>query len=184
MLCLGKMRPGSGASSETPETSHLSREGTAMETKSLRHAPEAFTLNPSVRGGFTLLELIVVITIIGMLATLVVVNTRGVGPKARLTKATHDLQAILSAAEMIQTETGSYPESLEEMINPKDENGMALMGGLSEFPKDPWGNEYSYELVGGYPQVKCYGKDAVDGGEGEAADIIKPQDDSGGYGSY
>jgi general secretion pathway protein G len=124
------------------------------------------------RAGFTLLELIVVITIIGILATLVVVRTTGITPKARIMKAKNDLIQILNVAKMMHAETGRYPESIEEMVNPKDENGQDLMGGLEKYPKDPWNNDYGYDLVNSKPQAKCLGSDKTEGGEGEAADII------------
>lgn len=127
------------------------------------------------RQGFTLLELIVVITIIGLLGTLVVVNTTGITRKARVTKIENDLRAILDAAEMMYTSSGQYPETLDEMVNPKDDEGMAVVGGLRELPLDPWGNEYTYEMGNDGPQVSCLGKDGVEGGEGDDADFIKPE---------
>jgi general secretion pathway protein G len=131
--------------------------------------------------GFTLLELIVVITIIGLLGTLVVVNTSGVTQKARTTKIKSDLTTIVSAAEMMYTDSGSYPESIEEMINPKDEDGNARVGGLKEFPKDPWGNEYFFEIIDGSPRATCLGKDQVEGGDGDNKDYTEPETDESGF---
>ena len=82
------------------------------------------------RNGFTLLELIVVITIIGLLGAMVVVQVKGAGPKARRARVDNDLRQIISVAEMIQVETGSYPETIEAMVNAKDENGNDLAGSL------------------------------------------------------
>ncbi len=125
-------------------------------------------------GGFTLLELIVVITIIGILASLVVVKTSGFGPRARRMKVESDSANILKVAEAIYVETGRWPETIEDMINATDFNGMQLSASLDEYPKDPWGGEYTYELLDGSPMVTCLGADNEIGGEGENADITKP----------
>lgn len=132
----------------------------------------------STSRGFTLLELIVVITIIGLLGTLVVVNTGGITRKARTTKIQNDLRAIVDAAEMMYTSSGRYPETIDEMINPKDDDGMAVVGGLRELPLDPWGNEYIYEMASDAPQVTCLGADGVEGGEGDDQDFMKPEEEN------
>jgi general secretion pathway protein G len=126
--------------------------------------------------GFTLLELIVVITIIGLLGTIVVVNVSGVGPKARLTKIRADLKNIHSVAEMLFTSEGRYPESIEEMVNARDDNGNPKIASLKEFPKDPWRNEYIYEIIDGEPQIKCLGQDGQEGDSGgkEDVDVLYP----------
>lgn len=126
------------------------------------------------KGGFTLLELIVVITIIGILASLVVVRTSGFGPRARRMKVESDLQNILKVAEAIYVETGRYPESIEAMINATDANGLPLSASLEDYPKDPWAGEYVYEIIDGSPSVTCLGADNEMGGEGENEDITKP----------
>jgi general secretion pathway protein G len=127
------------------------------------------------RGGFTLLELIVVITIIGLLMSIVVVSTRGAGPKARETKAKADMKAIRDTAVMLQTSTGRWPESIEEMVNAKDENGQPAIASLEKFPKDPWQNEYLYSVENGDATVKCLGSDGAEGGDGEARDLTYPE---------
>ncbi len=126
-------------------------------------------------GGFTLLELIVVITIIGILASLVVVRTSGFGPRARRMKVESDTANILKVAEAIYVETGRYPETIEDMINATDANGLPLSASLEDYPKDPWQGEYVYELLDAKPIVTCLGADNEIGGEGENEDIIKPE---------
>ncbi len=127
------------------------------------------------RGGFTLLELIVVITIIGILASVVVVKTSGFAPRARRTAVDADIGNILQVAESIYAATGRYPETIDDMINAVDANGVPLSASLEEYPKDPWGGEYDYELLDNRPSVTCLGADNELGGEGENADIIKPE---------
>lgn len=127
------------------------------------------------RGGFTLLELIVVITIIGILSSIVVMSTRGAGPKARKTKAMADMRSIHSVAVALYNESGRWPESVEEMVNAKSEDGLPAIASLEKFPTDPWGNEYVYEVVDGQAVVRCLGNDGAEGGEGEAADMQIPE---------
>ena len=132
------------------------------------------------REGFTLLELIVVITIIGIFATAVVMNVGGMTGKARIAAAKQDLRSIHAAAESINTQTGRYPESIDECVNPVDEStGQKIPYTLQKYPKDPWGEEYIYEMRDGEPVVICYGRDAAEGGEGEDADLYYPESAGG-----
>ena len=124
--------------------------------------------------GFTLLELIVVITIIGILASFVVVRTAGFGYNARKVKAVADMQSIANVADGMKMEVGRYPEAVEDMINAVDDNGAPLSSVLDKFPKDPWGNEYIYEIVEGRPTLQCFGADGQEGGEGEDVDLFHP----------
>jgi general secretion pathway protein G len=137
------------------------------------------TLRPDAtrRGGFTLLELIVVITIIGLLASIVMVSTRGAGPKARLTKAKAEMRNIYSVAEAMYNETGRWPESIEDMVNAKDDNDMPLSMSLDKYPTDPWQNEYVYTVENNLAIVRCLGSDGAEGGEGEAQDLSYPETD-------
>jgi general secretion pathway protein G len=126
--------------------------------------------------GFTLLELIVVITIIGLLGTLVVTKVAPILFRANKTKITSDLKTIYNTAKIIYTTSGGWPESIDEMVNPVDEDGHE-MEGLEEMPRDPWGNEYEYELRDGKPVIICLGRDANTGGEGDDQDYEYPETD-------
>lgn len=123
------------------------------------------------RAAFTLLELIVVITIIGTLSTIVVVRVGHFPEKARATKIKADTKAILEAAELIHVMTGSYPESLRDLVNVRDDEGR-LVGGLDRVPLDPWGNEYQFEIDGDQLQVISLGADGELGGVGENVDVV------------
>jgi general secretion pathway protein G len=129
--------------------------------------------------GFTLLELIVVITIIGLLAGTVVVATKGLPAKGRRTRIDRDLRQILTVAESMYLEQGRYPDSIEEMVNVKTEQGQDAMASLESYPKDPWNHEYVYELVDGKPRVTCLGVDNQPGGDNEAADVTLPAPEEG-----
>ena len=126
--------------------------------------------------GFTLLELIVVITIIGLLGTLVVTKVAPILFRANKTKITSDMKTIYNTAKIIYTTSGGWPESIEEMVNRTDDDGNDLEG-LGEMPRDPWQNEYEYEMRDGKPVVICLGRDANTGGEGDDQDYEYPETD-------
>ena len=130
------------------------------------------------RGGFTLLELIVVITIIGILSTIVVVSTRGLPARGRRTKMIQDCQNIYKVAEALYADTGSYPESIEAMVNAKDAQGNDAIASLEKYPTDPWGHDYLYAVEQGRAYVRCLGSDNSEGGEGEAVDYVYPEQQS------
>ena len=88
--------------------------------------------------GFTLVEILVVVIIIGIMATLVAQNVLGETDKAKLTKVKNDLQQIASAAERFYLDKSRLPESVQELV---DEQYLKV----SETPKDPWDNEYVIE---------------------------------------
>lgn len=130
--------------------------------------------------GFTLLELIVVITIIGILSTIVVVSTKNLPAKGRRTQALADMRQILVVANTIYTETGRWPEGITEMVGDKNTEGKLRSASLEKFPKDPWGNEYRFEVDSSSNSVRvtCLGNDNAEGGEGEAEDLFLPEQES------
>ncbi len=123
--------------------------------------------------GFTLAELMVVIVIIGLLATLVVPNVVRKFFVAQNVKAKSDIVAIAQAIDSYAVENnGRYPESLEALVTP-DANGHTFLD-QETVPIDPWGNPYVYEPPGPgqpKPRVISYGKNGIPGGEGDDADI-------------
>jgi general secretion pathway protein G len=125
------------------------------------------------RKGFTLAEMMVVIVIIGLLATLVVPNVIRRFFQAAHTKAVSDIGQIRSALDEYAINNGmKYPDSLEVLVTP-DVNGHTYLNS-SKLPKDPWKNEYQYDPPqSGQPRPRVYsfGKDGQPGGEGEDRDI-------------
>lgn len=89
------------------------------------------------------------------------------------TKVAHDLRRIVEAAKLIQVSTGTLPGSLQELVNPKDQDGHELAG-LEETPLDPWNHPYLYEVRDGSPVAICLGRNGQAGGEGEDADLEWP----------
>lgn len=125
------------------------------------------------RAGFTLAEMMVVIVIIGLLATLVVPNVIQKLAMAMGGKVKADIVAIeANLKEFAINNSGRYPDSLELLVTP-DANGHTYLEG-KKVPRDPWGNEYQYEAPSpGQPDPRVFtlGKDGQPGGEGDDADI-------------
>ncbi len=125
------------------------------------------------RAGFSLAELMVVIVIIGLLATLVVPAVVARLGTAYEGKVKSDLAALdRSLEEYFINNQMQYPDSLQELVTP-DENGRTYLT-QETVPKDPWGREYLYEQPSGnraYCLVMSYGKDGSPGGEGADRDL-------------
>ena len=130
--------------------------------------------------GFTLIELMAVIVILGILTTIVVVNVTPFLQRANYEKVRVDLAQIDKALETYRFQHYSYPttdQSLEALIvAPQDIRNPNLFpsdGYLSSFPQDPWGNDYLYLFPGQYSKYDLftYGADGAVGGDGDNADI-------------
>lgn len=126
------------------------------------------------RAGFTLAEMMVVIVIIGLLATLVVPNVLKKLSDAFGGKVKADIVTISSALdEYAINNSGKYPDSLEALVTP-DLNGNTYLR-MTKVPVDPWKNEYQYEPPHppGQPRPRVFtlGKDGQPGGEGDDADL-------------
>ena len=131
--------------------------------------------------GFTLLELLVVLVIIGMLAALIGPKLFGNVDKAAVTAATVQVKTLRGAVETFRLDVGRYPTAQEGLIvlskAPSDPAAAARWRGpyLDDvLPTDPWKHPYQYSLpgAGGQPfSLYSYGNDGKPGGEGDAADI-------------
>jgi general secretion pathway protein G len=102
-------------------------------------------MNPSIsrtesraEAGFTLVEIMVVVVILGLLATLVVQNVMGASDTAREKKALSDVRTIADAVRMYRVNNGKLPDSLDVLAT-KDEKGRSE---IEELPKDPWDHDY------------------------------------------
>ncbi|MFT7534367.1 MAG: general secretion pathway protein G [Hyphomicrobiaceae bacterium] len=141
----------------------------AKNQSSLHSAPACAT-----QRGFTLVEIMVVIVILGLLATLVVPNIMGASDEAKETKARTDCKLISGAVRMYYTRNSRLPETLEELAT-KDDRGRSE---LEEMPMDPWNTPY--ELVSGDTprefEVVCCGPDTQLGTEDDISSKLKDRE--------
>ena len=128
-------------------------------------------------GGFTLLELLVVVAIIGLLAGYVAPRYFSQIGKSEVNAARAQIDAFEKALDQYRLDTGHYPPTelgLGALVNrPPNElkwNGPYLRKAV---PADPWGHAYAYKFPGERAEFELisYGKDGVPGGTGEAADL-------------
>jgi general secretion pathway protein G len=128
--------------------------------------------------GFTLIEIMVVVFILGLLVTLVAPRIVGRTDEARRTKAAADVKGIEEALHLYKLDNGFYPttdQGLQALVT-KPETGNVPRrwnadGYLESLPVDPWGNPYVFLSDGNTYSLKSYGADGAEGGEGKYADI-------------
>ena len=144
--------------------------------RTVRAAPLAARLPRPGERGMTLIEILVVMVILGLIATAVAVNVVGRASQARADRAKTDVQRIASdGIEAFKVMRGRYPtteEGLKLLLDEKFLKPNSEAGKLN----DPWGKEYIYLYPGqAHPDsfdVKSYGADGQPGGDGENADIV------------
>jgi general secretion pathway protein G len=134
----------------------------------------------SREAGFTLVELMVVIVIIGLLATVVMINVLPSQDRAMVEKARADIAALEQAVDTYRLEMLSFPrmgDGLEALVSQParlDRPERYRSGGyIRRLPLDPWGNPYHYVYPGRRRSYDVYslGADGREGGEGNDADI-------------
>jgi len=134
-----------------------------------------------IPNGFSLVELMVVIFIIGLLATVVLINVLPSQDKAMRVKAQGDIATLGQALEMYRLDNMAYPgpaEGLAALRTPPANLGMPQNyragGYVKDLPSDPWGRPYQYAVPGrdGRPfEIFSLGADGQSGGDGNDADI-------------
>ncbi|GEM78137.1 type II secretion system major pseudopilin GspG [Vibrio superstes] len=130
--------------------------------------------------GFTLLEVMVVVVILGILASFVVPNLLGNKEKADQQKAITDIVALENALDMYKLDNSVYPstdQGLDALVSrptgsPEPRN-YRNDGYIRRLPSDPWGNEYQYLSPGDNGNIDIFtlGADGQEGGEGASSDI-------------
>ncbi len=132
------------------------------------------------QGGFTLIEILVVITILAILGALVVPKIMNRPNEARVVAAKQDIRSVVQALKLYKLDNGRYPsteQGLKALIEKPSAapvpNNWKTGGYLEKLPKDPWASDYLYLSPGikGEIDVMSYGADGQQGGEGTDADI-------------
>ncbi len=128
--------------------------------------------------GFSLIEIMVVVVILGILAALVVPKIINRPDEARMVKAKQDVMSIQSALDLYKLDNGFYPstdQGISALVhqpsgNPTPNNWQSY---LKSVPKDPWGHDYLYLNPGEHDEVDVftYGADGQPGGTGSNADV-------------
>ncbi|HEX8380074.1 MAG TPA: type II secretion system major pseudopilin GspG, partial [Allosphingosinicella sp.] len=152
-------------SGQTPRHPGESR---GLGSRSLGGPPRGPGFRRDDEQGFTLVELMVVIVIIGLLATVVVINVMPATDKAAITKAKADVGVLEQGVEMYRLNKLRYPSGSEGL------QAVTAEGYVKRLPKDPWGNAYHYAAPGKDGRqfdIYSYGADGREGGEGQDADI-------------
>jgi general secretion pathway protein G len=130
--------------------------------------------------GFTLVEIMVVVVIIGILGMLVVPKLLGRTGEARVTAAKTDIATLMQALKLYKLDNQRYPtteQGLQALVQKPTTgpaaNGWKEGGYVEKLPKDPWGNNYQYLSPGLHGEVDVFslGADGQPGGSGEDADV-------------
>ena len=127
--------------------------------------------------GFTLIELMIVIVILGLLSTIIMPRILSRPEQARRMKAKVDIRNIESSLALFKTDTGGFPttsQGLKALVSDPGIKGYNPDGYLNKTPLDPWDNRYIYLSPGVHGKdydLESYGKDGEDGGTENNADI-------------
>lgn len=136
----------------------------------------------SQQRGFSLIEIMVVLVIIGLLVSVVAPNVLDRADEARVQKVQADFKAIETALKMYRLDNYNYPttdQGLEALVNKPDSDPQPLNwkkgGYLDELPRDPWGRPYQYLSPAEYGDKEfdllTLGADGISGGEDQNADL-------------
>ncbi len=115
--------------------------------------------------GFTLIEIMIVVIVLGILAALVVPRFVGRTKEARVTAAKSDIASLCLSVDLFEADTGDYPDDLSELLSDPGVNGWRGPY-IKKLSKDPWDNDYTYSPPSGPTgmyTVTCCGEDGSEG---------------------
>lgn len=127
--------------------------------------------------GFSLIEIMVVVVIIGILAALIVPRLMDRPDQARVVAARQDIAALMQALKLFKLDNGRYPsaeQGLQALVKPPQGGGtMPVTPYLDRLPNDPWGHPYQYQIPGTHRDIDVFslGADSKPGGDAGNADI-------------
>lgn len=142
--------------------------------------PKHFRAPVSKQSGFSLIEVLVVLVILGLLVSIVAPNVLSRADEARVQKAEADFKSIATALKIYRLDNFAYPATEQGLAALVDKPVLAPEprnwkpgGYLDEIPLDPWGRPYLYLAPGehGAFDLFSYGADGVPGGEGQNQDL-------------
>ncbi len=130
------------------------------------------------QGGFTLIEVMVVVMILGILAAIVVPRIVSRPEEAKIVKAKQDISRVEAALDLYRLDNGMYPsqqQGLQALVTkptiPPMPSNWQSGGYINRLPTDPWGSEYQYDNPGKHGEIDIYSLGSGQGTEGEAGEI-------------
>ena len=110
------------------------------------------------QGGFTLVELLLVVAILGILATVAIMNVGGMSEEARVSATRTSIAAIEQAARMFEIRTGKYPDSIDQLLQPMGDR-QPLLDAKSK--NDQWGNPFAFKKTSNFIEIRSAGSDGA-----------------------
>lgn len=125
-----------------------------------------------IKSSFSLIELLVVITILGILATVVTVNVMDHLASARVTQAQIQMNQFMESLQFYYLKNYNYPTSSEGLKKLTEKTPEKPNGYIDAIPLDPWGKPYEYRCPTEHKfDIISFGRDGQDGGDGEDMDV-------------